>query len=74
MTGTPLRVLVTAAATGIGRSEAEVRRGYERSASLRTFMTAGDVAGMVLFLCSTASKRISGQALVVDGDTETLMS
>lgn len=48
-----------------------VREGYQRQASLRTFVRARDIANMVLFLCSEAGERISGQALSVDGNIET---
>lgn len=48
-----------------------VREGYQRQASLRTFVRAQDIANMVLFLCSEAGERISGQALSVDGNIET---
>ena len=48
-----------------------VREGYQRQASLRTFVRARDIADMVLFLCSEAGERISGQALSVDGNIET---
>jgi NAD(P)-dependent dehydrogenase (short-subunit alcohol dehydrogenase family) len=39
---------------------------------MRTFVTADDVAAMVTFLASRAAGRISGQAIAVDGHTETL--
>jgi NAD(P)-dependent dehydrogenase (short-subunit alcohol dehydrogenase family) len=48
-----------------------VREGYQRQASLHTFVRARDIANMVLFLCSEAGERISGQALSVDGNIET---
>lgn len=50
----------------------EVKAGYERQVSLRTFVDAEDVTNTILFLCSDYGKRISGQALGVDGHTETL--
>jgi NAD(P)-dependent dehydrogenase (short-subunit alcohol dehydrogenase family) len=54
-----------------GVSEAEVRAGYVRAVSMRTWVTAEDVAGTIHFLASPAGARISGQALAVDGHTET---
>jgi NAD(P)-dependent dehydrogenase (short-subunit alcohol dehydrogenase family) len=62
-------IAVEARARGI--SEDRVRDGYKRQASLRTFIKASDIANMVLFLCSTAGNKISGQALSVDGNIET---
>ena len=40
--------------------------------SLGTFVDAQDIAAMILFVCSDAGAKISGQALAVDGHTETL--
>ena len=50
----------------------EVKTGYERQVSLRTFVDADDVTNTILFLCSKNGVKISGQALGVDGHTETL--
>ena len=48
----------------------ELRELWTRGCSLRTFVTADDVAAMILFLCSEQGARISGQAIGVDGHTE----
>ena len=55
-----------------GVSTAEIRRLYARQSSLRTFVDPEDVAAMAVFLCSDAGARISGQAIGVDGHTESL--
>ena len=60
----------TAATRGVGTDE--VRDNYVRQTSLRTFVDPEDVAATILFLCSEAGARISGQALAVDGHTEGL--
>lgn len=39
---------------------------------MRTFVEGDDVANLVLFVCSDRGAKISGQALTVDGHTETL--
>lgn len=52
----------------------EVSSAYQHQVSMRRFVSAGDVAAAVLFLCSDAARHISGQALAVDGHTETLRS
>ena len=51
-----------------------LRHNYVKHTSLRTFVSAQDVANMILFICSNHGSRISGQALSVDGHTETLMA
>jgi len=48
----------------------EIREVYLRQTSMRSFATPDEVADAVLFLASDQSKRISGQALAVDGHTE----
>ncbi len=40
--------------------------------SLGSFVDARDIAAMILFVCSDAGAKVSGQALAVDGHTETL--
>ncbi len=59
-----------AAARGIG--EQEVRDRYVAGVSLNTWVTADDIADMALFLTSEAGSKISGQAMCIDGHTETL--
>ena len=63
-------VAMEAAAQGI--DEAEVRRSHAAGVSMKTWVTAADVAGTVHFLASDAASKISGQILAVDGHTETL--
>lgn len=85
-----LRVIVTAAGSGIGREVAEafagagarvhicdvdaaqIREGYLRQTSMRTFINGRDIANTILFLCSPAGDKISGQVTSIDGFTETL--
>lgn len=50
----------------------QVRDVYLRQSSMRTFVSADDIADMVFFLTSDAGAKISGQAIAVDGHTETL--
>jgi NAD(P)-dependent dehydrogenase (short-subunit alcohol dehydrogenase family) len=64
--------VIAAEAAARGTSEAEVREAYTRQTSLRTFVDAADIVEMVLFLCSDGGARISGQAMTVDGHTESL--
>lgn len=50
----------------------QVRDLYLRQTSMRTFVTADDVADTILFLASDAAGKISGQSISVDGHTEGL--
>lgn len=49
-----------------------VREVYLRQTSMRTFVSADDVADVVIFLASDAARKISGQSISVDGHTEGL--
>jgi len=51
---------------------AAMRESFLNTLSLHTFIEAEDIANMVLFVTSPAGVKISGQALAVDGNTETL--
>lgn len=49
-----------------------VRAVYLRQTSMRTFVSADDIADMALFLASERAAKISGQVISVDGHTEGL--
>ncbi|MCZ4282180.1 SDR family oxidoreductase [Kiloniella laminariae] len=66
--------VIDATAKAQGVLPEEVRRNFESQVSLRTFVTASDIANMISFACSEAGARISGQVLAVDGHTENLSS
>ncbi|MBS3650705.1 SDR family oxidoreductase [Pseudaminobacter sp. 19-2017] len=53
-----------------GMSPEAVRSAYEGGTSMRTFVTARDIANMAVFLSSPAAARVSGQIIAVDGHTE----
>ncbi len=55
-----------------GMTSAEIRDIYKKQSSMQTFVTANDVSEMVAFLASDKSSKISGQAIAIDGNTETL--
>ena len=55
-----------------GVSVADIRQSYERQSSLQRFTRVEDIASMVCYLASDAGVRISGQAIGIDGHTETL--
>jgi NAD(P)-dependent dehydrogenase (short-subunit alcohol dehydrogenase family) len=64
--------VIAAKAQAEGRTMEAVRAQIIRQNSMGTFVQAQDIANMVLFLTSAAGNKISGQALSVDGHTETL--
>ena len=64
--------VIEAEAAARGVSEEEVRQGYVRTTSLRSFILPEHIAAMALLLCSDLGASISGQAIAVDGNTETL--
>jgi NAD(P)-dependent dehydrogenase (short-subunit alcohol dehydrogenase family) len=70
--GPRMERVFAAEAEARGRTPEEVRESYLRNASLRTFIEVHDIAAMALFLASDAGAKISGQALAVDGHTESL--
>lgn len=57
-----------AAAKGMTRDQ--VYEGYAAGTSMRTFVTAEDIAQTAMFLGSDAARRVSGQVIAVDGHTE----
>ncbi|MEZ4864059.1 MAG: SDR family oxidoreductase [Caldilineaceae bacterium] len=64
--------VLAAKAQAEGRTVDEVRAQVTRQNSMHTFVQAQDIANMIIYLCSDAGKVISGQALSIDGHTETL--
>jgi NAD(P)-dependent dehydrogenase (short-subunit alcohol dehydrogenase family) len=59
-------------ASARGETKEAIRESYVKGVSLRTWVTARDVANSIHFLASEAGARISGQILAIDGHTETL--
>lgn len=55
-----------------GMQPDDIRRIYARQSSMRLFVTADDVAEIAYFLASPGGASISGQAIGVDGHTESL--
>ena len=55
-----------------GMEAADIRRVYQRQGSLRQFTDPQDIAAMVSFLAGPGGKKVSGQAIAIDGHTESL--
>lgn len=64
--------VIQARADAMGTSFDEMRDEYLGKISLRRMVSMDDVASMALFLCSPEGGNISGQALSVCGNVETL--
>jgi NAD(P)-dependent dehydrogenase (short-subunit alcohol dehydrogenase family) len=47
-----------------------IYRGYAAGTSMRSFVTATDVAALAVFLASEGARFVSGQIIAVDGHTE----
>jgi enoyl-[acyl-carrier-protein] reductase (NADH) len=48
----------------------QVYEGYAKGTSMRSFVTAQDVANMAVFLGGDTARLVSGQVIAVDGHTE----
>jgi NAD(P)-dependent dehydrogenase (short-subunit alcohol dehydrogenase family) len=57
-------------ARALGVSAADYERDLLRFISLRTMVEPEDIASMILFLASPSGRRITGQAIAVDGNIE----
>lgn len=70
--GPRIERVISARAEAVGVSYEEMERQYLEKVSLRRMVTATDVANMALFLCAEEGRNLSGQALSVCGNVETL--
>ncbi|WP_306152036.1 SDR family oxidoreductase [Roseovarius sp. MMSF_3281] len=71
--GERMERVVAMEAKASGRPEAEVREIYAKGSSLRTWVSADDLADMALFLASPSASKVSGQVMAVDGHTESMV-
>lgn len=68
--GDRIRRVIAMEAENRGMTYDEIVAERVAAVSLRTMVTADDVADMMLFLCSDAGAKVSGQAVLVDGNAE----
>ena len=54
-----------------GRDPDTIRAAYADGTSLRTWVTADDIADAAVWLASEGASKVSGQAITIDGHTET---
>jgi NAD(P)-dependent dehydrogenase (short-subunit alcohol dehydrogenase family) len=71
--GDRIRRVIEAKAQAKGVSFAEQEAELLRAVSLRSYVTPQDITNMALYLCSPFGAAISGQALAVDGDMQSLI-
>ncbi len=69
--GDRMNRVIKAEAEKRGLSETAVRQEYTSGQSIKRFVESSEIADMCLFLASPAAKMVSGQAIAVDGHTET---
>lgn len=70
--GDRIRRVIEAKAQARGVSFREQEAETLKAVSLRCYVTPHDIANMALYLCSPFGATVSGQALSVDGDTQSL--
>ena len=70
VSGDRMKGVIEAKAKSMDISEKELQRDFESMTSLKTFIDKEDIANMVVFLLSDEAKKISGQVMTVDGNTE----
>lgn len=66
--------VIAAEAKSTGRTEESLREEYTAGVSMKRFVKPEEIADMALFLASPAAAMVSGQAISVDGHTETFHS
>lgn len=59
-------------AAATGKNVEEVRQIYVKGVSMKTWVSADDIADMALFLASPAASKVSGMAMSVDGHSESI--
>ena len=63
--------VIAAHAAATGSSVAEISADYTQAQSIGRFVEPEEIAAMCRFLASPEAAMVSGQAIAVDGNTET---
>jgi NAD(P)-dependent dehydrogenase (short-subunit alcohol dehydrogenase family) len=71
--GERIERVIAAKAKAHGVTEESFREKFLDTTSLRSTVSAQDIANMALFLCTPAGAKITGQALAVDADVRYLV-
>jgi NAD(P)-dependent dehydrogenase (short-subunit alcohol dehydrogenase family) len=64
--------VLKAKAQRLGKSFAEIEKEAFSFISIKSYVTAEDIANQIMFLASPMGARISGQAIAIDGDMRML--
>jgi NAD(P)-dependent dehydrogenase (short-subunit alcohol dehydrogenase family) len=71
--GDRIRRVIEGKSQAMGMSYAEVEAKALSAVSLKTMVTGRQLADQILFVCSQRGRTISGQALAIDGDMQSLV-
>jgi hypothetical protein len=71
--GPRIRAVIAAKAESLGKPLEDIARVYESQAAMGSMVSVEDIANMVLFAVSDYARHITGQELVVDGYTQSLI-
>ena len=70
VSGDRMKKVIEAKAKSLNIDETKLQRDFEAMTSLNTFVEKEDIANTVIFLLSDDAKKISGQVITIDGNTE----
>ena len=70
VSGDRMKRVIDAKAKILGLKAKDLKKDYESQVSLRSFVSQEDIANMAIFLLSSDAKSVSGQNMIVDGNTE----
>ena len=70
VSGDRMNKVIEAKSQSIAISKKKLQKDFESMTSLNTFVDKEDIANTVIFLLSDEAKRISGQIIAIDGNTE----
>ena len=70
VSGDRMKRVIEAKAKSLRISKKKIQQDFESMTSLNTFVDKEDISKLVIFLLSDDAKKISGQVLTVDGNTE----
>jgi len=70
--GERINRVIEAHAETLGKNVEEVRASYTETNSMRTLIQPDEIVSLAQFLCAETNTHITGQALSIDGHTETL--